>query len=66
MWKSRKSVTGGEEERGESKSVSAAAEQEHVQALLFIIIKIFGNKPLDILPSTHVHAASVIPEVTRV
>lgn len=50
MWKSRKSVTGGEEVRGESKSVSAAAEQEHVQAPLFITTKIFGNKSLDILP----------------
>lgn len=47
MWKSRKTVTGREEARGESKSVSAAAEQEHVQAPLFTIAKIFGNKSLD-------------------
>lgn len=47
--------------KGESKPVSAAAEQEHVQAPLFIITKIFGNKSLGILPR---YSPSVTSEVT--
>lgn len=47
--------------KGESKPVSAAAEQEHVQAPLFIITKIFGNKSLGILPR---YSPPVTSEVT--